>query len=410
MSQSISMRDKPQYFTKAGQTCVFYPISMERIYLRTDAFDRAVYGEREVTVEIPPPQMRMLQINMTDRCNMTCEYCAIYKNPYVSGQAAISTERIDAIVSRFYGDQKSNPPLVVIFGGEPMLAFAEMDYIVHKLPAFTTKVLFTNGTILRQEHIDKFRLYPNFHVIVSFDGLPGSHDAMRHFRGKESSTIILSNLEKMRRGGLPYGISLVVHKHNIDALVDNVEFILRELGPTSLGVNLPHYTESGTYYVDVAKYADGLIRIIDLAREYGVFVDQINRRLKPFITRKIRFRDCAACGEKLVFRPNGDFSNCVNYWGVSEDPGIWKDRIPILKGECWDCAAIGICGGGCIADGIKFFGGNSFDERNCYVARQFVQDFIWRFQDESQIEAYACLLEMRFHQSRFSIGHITDDG
>lgn len=117
-------------------------------------------------------------IILGDYCNMKCKYC-FHNNdvmPYVDEKI---NEDIFPFIETIASRQKS-PLNVRFFGGEPLIYFNKMKYIIEKL-AHVSNIFFTtitNGKSITQEIVDFFNKY-NVMVSVSWDG----HKASKEFRG-----------------------------------------------------------------------------------------------------------------------------------------------------------------------------------------------------------------------------------
>ena len=153
--------------------------------------------------------------------------------------------------------------------------------------------------------------------------------------------------------GCRVGISIVVHKHNIDSLSDVCEWVINEIKPLSIGVNIPHYTQKYKWDIPQETLANEFVKLFNLSKKYNIFIDQVSRILSPIICEKLRYKDCSACGNKVVVYPDENISNCIVkylYTG-GNDLDIWNKSSPVNTPECKECFAIGVCGGGCKFDG-----------------------------------------------------------
>jgi radical SAM protein with 4Fe4S-binding SPASM domain len=128
-------------------------------------------------------------LEITARCNNDCPHC--YINLPAGDRAAKEQELTPAEIGRIADEAVALGAFwVLITGGEPLLRedFAEI-YLLLKRKGLLLSV-FTNATLLRQEHVDLFRKYPPRDIEVSVYGAtketyekvtrrPGSFDAFR---------------------------------------------------------------------------------------------------------------------------------------------------------------------------------------------------------------------------------------
>lgn len=121
------------------------------------------------------------------------------------------------------------------------------------------------------------------------------------------------------------------------------------------------------------------------------------RKLKSFSKAQVYFSDCAAtAGGQIVVAPNGQVGICHGClfnkeyfvatiddddFVATEDPNFieWSQLTPLNHEECYDCPALGICGGGCPINARNLKPENtihSIDERFCTHAKKTLEFFI----------------------------------
>ncbi|MCE5301652.1 MAG: radical SAM protein [Planctomycetaceae bacterium] len=133
---------------------------------------------------------RLLILELTQRCNLRCEYCCYgqqYPELRSHGEATLSIDVAKNVVRDFLSHQPQKC-LIGFYGGEPLLEFELLQQIVwfteelasryDVKPAFS---LTTNGTLLTDEKIH-FLVKHGFNVMVSMDGPKDIHDRYRVFR------------------------------------------------------------------------------------------------------------------------------------------------------------------------------------------------------------------------------------
>ena len=367
-------------------------------------------AESVIDLEVPPARLRAMQAVITTECNLRCEYCSFFANAPAAIKRRMSGRELENICQVF-NKQIGQEGLLLITGGEPELYREAVDFLLENIEGKV--IIFTNGTLIDECRLEYYQRF-GAGVLFSLDGDLLAHDSMRHRGNKGSFSRVDAALRAARESGLDYGISMVVGEHNIERLPGLVKDIHDEYRPASFGLNLPHVNKKETWR-RIEEYTNALIEIFVWAKENGVFIDQINRRLTPLIQRSFRFRDCSAQGEKMVFWPGGVTTSCVNQAGLDGRVIDWENRIPILKRDCLDCCAIGICGGGCVFDGEAIYGAGEFDERNCYFTRKMLEFMVWEFRDElgddannteSLVRRYSAMID-RNQGTLVSVGHET---
>lgn len=148
-----------------------------------------------------------LTLQVTQRCNLRCEYC-IYSGNYNTRTHAdydmdfdTAKKAIDLYLEHSY---EMDMLTVAFYGGEPLLNFKLIkqcvDYIKPKIMG--RQIIYsmtTNGTLLN-ETIIEFLVQNNFNVMISMDGSQKEHDQHRKFQnGKGSFRVIQRNLREIKK-------------------------------------------------------------------------------------------------------------------------------------------------------------------------------------------------------------------
>lgn len=144
----------------------------------------------------------------TQNCNLRCKYCVFsghYSHHRTAAPKYLSRETAFQAVDylwKLLGNRRKKEFVFSFFGGEPLLNFPVMEettaYIRHvfrdwKIRFFVT----TNFTLLTDAMLD-FLLRENYHLTISLDGPPASHDAKRVFSdGSGSFATVAKNLERL---------------------------------------------------------------------------------------------------------------------------------------------------------------------------------------------------------------------
>ena len=310
---------------------------------------------------VPRTEVKAIQAVVTRRCNLSCDYC----NVKLSGDSPedMTFETADRIT----GAAEDAPPgrLVMVTGGEPLLV-PEMTFHILK-NVDPPKVLFTNATLVTPEiasELKRLRVSP----VVSMDGMESVHNTQRCGSWTEAA----EGLDLLREADVQFGISTVIGHHNWRNISSGMEQMYERFAPVSMGFNILHWTQKSFDPVSAEAYTDAISSVFDTALKYGIFVDQIARRIDPIISGEFRHRDCAALGGKIVFHPGGRTSNCISGRSLED----WSYRIPAAMDYCSQCCAIGICGGGCAWDGIHLGSDGKPDPRHCMWVRHILDRFL----------------------------------
>ncbi len=156
--------------------------------------------------------MGNLILQVTQQCNMRCEYC-VYSGNYYNRKHAASRLNFDkakkAIDFYLKRSDKADKLVISFYGGEPLLEFELIQqcvaYILMKKGDKPVDfVMTTNGTLLTAEVI-RFLVKHDFTLMISLDGDKESHDANRKFKtGAGTFDFILKNLRMLKEYDYDY--------------------------------------------------------------------------------------------------------------------------------------------------------------------------------------------------------------
>ena len=227
---------------------------------------------------------KILQVHPTRRCNLRCLHC------YSSSGPEEREQLTPALLSDALADASSEGYTVASFsGGEPLL-YTDLRQLLdraHECDLRTTVT--TNGTLLDPRRLDMLAGATDL-VAISLDGVPASHDRIRHSAGAFER--MRHNLEGLRARGIPFGFIFTLTQHNLDELVWVTEFALEQearllqihplervgRAKESMRGERPDKTESAYAYLEVARLreivGDRMLIHID-------FADREHARLHP---------------------------------------------------------------------------------------------------------------------------------
>lgn len=282
---------------------------------------------RPLLAPAPAPSLRYLELQITNDCNLRCRHCYIG-----DGQRhELSLDQVNSVLKEFEDMQGLR---VMITGGEPLLhsRFNEINEI---LPEFALrKVLFTNGTMLRDEVIKRLNVDE---VQVSIDGLEASHDAVR---GKGMFSRAMDAVRRSLDAGLDVSIATMVLRGNT-ADFAQMERVFREMGVKEWTVDVPCRTGRLAQNMELLPSLEEAGRCLSYG--YGGGVHQTGMGY--------------GCGLHLMaVCADGRAAKCSFYADEgravgSIDEGLrtcWARVRPVrLSSLACDCDFIEVCRGGC---------------------------------------------------------------
>ena len=337
----------------------------------------------------PPPELearaitgeiKALCLHIAHDCDLRCVYCFATTGSFHGGRSLMST-----VVSRAALDflmQKSGSRNVLevdFFGGEPLLNFdvvketvrygRELEKQWNKHIRFT---ITTNGTGLTEE-VAQFLNDEMHNVVISVDGRPEVHDAMRKtVSGEGSHSTVLKNAKSFAdgRGDKSYYIRGTFTNCNLD-FADDVLYLADQgfanvsVEPAMLSDDSPYALRREHMESILAEY-DRLAEHMALRKQDGkgfnFFHFNVDFGGGPCVYK--RLSGCGAGSEYVAITPEGDIYPCHQFVGeqqyllgnVLQGTLDEAKRLPFHRTpatalqKCRDCWAALYCGGGCAAN------------------------------------------------------------
>ncbi len=333
-------------------------------------------------------EFSLLRILMTDLCNLNCKYCKVENNIANKTHAFVSKEDLTETLKLFQKVSPKKRKLVSISGGEPMLFKEKIKEIVmlsKKILDNYWVILFTNATLVTDEIADFLKKEKVF-IVISLDGKKDTHDKLRITHdGLGSYDKMMIGYEKFKERGCQIGFSCTVGNHNIDVFVNEMGNIIEKFHPNSIGINplkYPIYTAVDSTLIPSPKiYANKLFDLYVKSADSKVFIEQLYRKMSPFIEKKFKYYDCGACGKNINLDAKGNIGHCKSFLIMGTLYQKNKDEInfdifeklfnrsTLENKKCLSCAALGMCGTGCAYEAFVETGdGNNISPRGCIIS------------------------------------------
>ena len=155
-------------------------------------------------------------LEITARCNNNCRHC--YINVPADDRSVRTGELTPAYISRIAGEAASLGAVwCLVTGGEPLLRddFPEI-FLGLKRKGLLVSV-FTNATLVREDHIRLFRKYPPRDIEVSVYGVTRA-TYERITRRTGSFDAFTRGLDLLSAGGIPVRLKAVAMRSNLSEL------------------------------------------------------------------------------------------------------------------------------------------------------------------------------------------------
>ena len=296
-------------------------------------------GGQRLTLE-PPRQYPAAHVNITNRCNLTCEHCFVYRdgNPN-DADGEMSPDEVLAEVTRLR-DRHGLRHMIWV-GGEPMIRWRMLE---KGLPLFEGNTIVTNGTIPLKD----FGAHVTY--VISLDGPKDLNDPVR---GEGVFDQVMDTIAAIPDGFRPtVTVQCVAHRANQHRL----EELVQTLRPTKIqGVIFSFYVPqcgevSPRAWDSVEERETGVDIVVDLKQRYPGFIWNSGRSLELMrpATSKLVTDHCPMLTSLLPLYLEGDhfttpfccYGNDVDCdrcgaWPVfaaaAKLPGPWNDVLPVAE-------------------------------------------------------------------------------
>lgn len=165
---------------------------------------------KELGVSVP----WTILIDPTSACNLSCTGC--WAGKYKKSDT-LDIDTIDRIIKEA---KEMGIYFIVLSGGEPT-CYPDLFEIFRRHPDVGF-MMYTNGTLIDDEMADKMLEVGNVSPTISLEGFRESTDRRR---GKGTYDKIMAAMDRLRKRGIVFGISLTVNRQNVDELFGTDTFI-----------------------------------------------------------------------------------------------------------------------------------------------------------------------------------------
>lgn len=344
--------------------------------------------------ELTPPAgtaggqvIKSMCLHVAHDCNLRCRYCFADTGEFHGPRGLMAPEvgkkALDFLIAHC-GSRKHLE--VDLFGGEPLLNMETVRAVVaygreleQKHGKTINFTITTNGVGLTDAIIDYLNAEMH-NIVLSLDGRPEVHDAMRPTAGgKGSYAIALSNMKKLveRRGDKEYYIRGTFTANNLD-FTEDVKH-LRNLGFEQLSLEPVVLPDDSPY----AILEEHVARVLEEYETLADYVLQSRQQEDTWLNffhfmidlsggpcLKKRVAGCGAGVEYVAVTPEGDLYPCHQFVGqekmkmgsvltgeLDEDIRQMFAACTLLdKLACRDCWCKYFCSGGCAANAYLYNG------------------------------------------------------
>lgn len=319
-----------------------------------------------------------LRIEISHLCNGRCKYCLVFGN---------NVEKFDVLDIKEFWKEFSNKDWfknlksIFIIGGEPLLYFEEISFIIDN---FKGRISFsTNGTLLTEEMAKKFS-ESNVSVYISLDGPTFEDNINRIYAdGKYMYPDIIKGINLLKEYNVSFGIFMVASKETIHKAKNMILELDEKYCPSRIGYSLPHWTPDYKDEDLSKEFRDVLMELYKNRKKIKADIPQMSWRLNPLREGKIKKFSCGLHTTQTTILPDKSFVRCSKIDNENDnlkacvtnellDKNSTIELAKDTNSSCSKCIAVSCCGGGCPFDGMKRF--NCFtDKRECVITPPLIE-------------------------------------
>ncbi len=183
-----------------------------RGYLKTKRVEKTEHPATELLPFYAKTKMGQLILQVTQNCNLRCEYCVYSGNYETRGHTnkkmgfQTAKKAIDFLAEH---SKNRNEVIIGFYGGEPLLEFSLMkqcvEYAEERLKGKKIEYSITTNATLLTDDVIKYFITNDFLVTVSLDGPREIQDECRKFlNDKGSFDTVMKNLKRIKERDREY--------------------------------------------------------------------------------------------------------------------------------------------------------------------------------------------------------------
>ncbi|MDR3293393.1 MAG: radical SAM protein [Clostridiales bacterium] len=192
-----------------------------------------------------------LVINITDSCNLQCQYCPPYGENLAKGKQNFDIEVTERLIDLA---KNAGIKLVRFTGGEPILFPERVERLINRCGDFFKRlVLNTNGLLLAQ-NLYWLKNYKDRLILkISLDSIDAKeyNDITKH----GELLILLNNIDEAIRQNFYVEINTVIYNQSPKSVIDVIKFVLEK------GIDMKLLTTS-SFYDNIKTQNSVAVRVV----------------------------------------------------------------------------------------------------------------------------------------------------
>ncbi|MBU7037164.1 MAG: radical SAM protein [Theionarchaea archaeon] len=269
-------------------------------------------------IELKYP-LESAEIEITNRCNLHCLHCVNDSgNPYPH---ELTTAEILSTIDRL---SSMGVYRLLISGGEPLCHPDLFTIIGHARKAPMIVDIFTNATLITEEHVEQFRKLNVRRFSVSIDSVEENvHDKFRSKKGALRRTLDAINL--LKEAGFPIWPYVSVNQLNKDSIIDILRFF-KDNGLTNFQLTPVRFSGRGVQGLAISPeeyYQITVIQLTYLKKEFPEAFQRLGQKKES---------TCGLARTTICIHADGTILPCP---GCIKEMGVGNVRDVDL-GRLWE--------------------------------------------------------------------------
>jgi len=336
--------------------------------------------------ECQPPRImrtpRHVDLEITSRCNLRCQYCYYFDNPAQQYHDLPTDEWL-----RFFDALGRCAVMdVTLQGGEPFTR-KDLSRLIEGIVENRMRYsILSNGTLVDKDTAAFLANTKRCDTVqVSVDGsCPEIHDK---FRGNGSFAKAIEGIRTLRRHNVNVSVRVTIHRHNVNDLANIAEYLIEDLGLPGFSTNAASFFGSCRRNADevmlsIPDRQNAMETLLKLSEKYNGKIsasagplaeantwkkmEEAKAQEKPKFPNGGRLTGCGCPTSKLAIRADGAIIPCsmlshmklgrINRNSLAE---VWQNDSHLNKLRrrhlislntfkyCHNCPYIPYCTGNC---------------------------------------------------------------
>ena len=278
--------------------------------------------------------LRLVEINLTNRCQCRCLHCYAMDTPEGSVENELSTDEVMRLIDDI---EKMGATEIILTGGEPLLRGDILELVEYGHSRGLVVRLITNGILLDESLVRKLKNSGLNWCSISIDSSdPAVHDRFRNYPGcfeKAMDGFLMLNKYKIPSSMISVARKELIYSGDLEKIVS----MAKKIGASVVRINFP---------VPIGRYQNQTDQILSFNEREQVR-SLLDSGFVSMESPKERTR-CTAAVTKIHILPNGDVTPCVftplTFGNIRDRKliDIWKSMDGFIKeykksGQCPVC-------------------------------------------------------------------------